>query len=183
MTKPDLRRALRARLKTLGDARDANSRAIAAAIAAHPAFLAAQTVALFAPLPTEPDVELLWEKWPRQFCYPRVTGSQIEFVLVRQPADLAPAHWNPLIREPAPDQPTLPVASLDLILVPGLAFTRDGRRLGRGGGYYDRLLAARAPHTAVLGVCFGIQLAADLPSEPHDQRVDVVVTENGPLAR
>ena len=65
---------MRARLKTLGDARAGNSRAIVAALAAHPAFLAAQTVALFAPIPTEPDVELLWENSARQFCYPRVTG-------------------------------------------------------------------------------------------------------------
>ena len=183
MTKPDLRRALRARLQNLGDARAANSRAIVAALAAHPAFLAAQTVALFAPLPTEPDVELLWEKSPRQFCYPRVTGPQIEFVIVRHPEDLAPAAWNPLVREPAAAQPTIPVADLDLILVPGLAFTRDGRRLGRGGGYYDRLLAARAPHTATLGICFDLQFVPDLPCEPHDQRVDAVVTEGGLVAR
>jgi len=174
---------MRARLKSLGDARAANSRAIVAALAAHPAFLAAQTVALFAPLPTEPDVELLWEKSPRQFCYPRVTGPQIEFVIVRHPEDLAPSAWNPLVREPAAAQPTIPCATLDLILVPGLAFTCDGRRLGHGGGYYDRLLAARAPHTATLGICFDLQLVPDLPCEPHDQRVDAVVTESGLATR
>ncbi len=174
---------MRARLKTLGDARAGNSRAIVAALAAHPAFLAAQTVALFAPIPTEPDVELLWENSARQFCYPRVTGPQIEFVVVRHPEDLAPAAWNPLVREPAAEQPTIPFADLDLILVPGLAFTRLGRRLGRGGGYYDRLLAARAPRTVALGICFDLQLVPDLPCEAHDQPVDAVVTESGLVAQ
>ena len=183
MTKTDLRREMRARLTILGDARAEKSRAIVAALAAHPAFLAAKTVALFAPIPTEPDVEPLWENAARQFCFPRVNGAQIEFVVVRHPEDLAPAAWNPLVREPAAAQPVIASAGLDLILVPGLAFTRDGRRLGRGGGYYDRLLAARAPRTIALGVCFDPQLVADLPCEPHDQRVDAVVTESGPLAR
>lgn len=173
---------MRALLKTLGNERAGKSRAIVAVLAAHPAFLAAKTVALFAPIATEPDVEPLWEPAARQFCYPRVTGPQLEFVIVRHPADLTPAVWNPLVREPAAAQPTVPCAHLDLILVPGLAFTRDGRRLGRGGGYYDRLLAARAPHTVALGICFALQLVADLPCEPHDQRVDAVVTESGSLA-
>ena len=173
---------MRARLKLLGDARAEKSRAIVAAVAAHPAFLAATTVALFAPIPTEPDVEPLWEKAAHRFCYPRLTGDRIEFAAVRHLADLAPAAWNPLIREPlASAQPIIAPTDIDLILVPGLAFTRDGRRLGRGGGYYDRLLGLRHSHAIALGVCFDLQLVADLPCEPHDQRVDAVVTESGAL--
>ena len=183
MTKTDLRREMRARLKTLGDARAEKSRAIVAALARHPAFLSAKTVALFAPIPSEPDVEPLWTGAARQFCYPRVNETQIEFVVVRHPEDLAPAAWNPLVREPAAAQSIIAPADLDLILVPGLAFTRDGRRLGRGGGYYDRLLAARDSRTIALGVCFDLQLVADLPCEPHDQRVAAVVTESGTLTR
>ncbi len=182
MIKTDLRREMRARLKTLGAARVEKSRALVAALAEHPAFLSAKTVALFAPLPSEPDVEPLWDQAGRRFCYPRVAGAQIEFVSVRNPEDLTPAAWNPLVREPAAEAPIIAPADLDLILVPGLAFTRDGRRLGRGGGYYDRLLAARSPRTVALGICFDLQLVADLPCEPHDQRVDAVVTESGTLA-
>lgn len=172
------------RLKTLGSARAEKSHAIVAALAAHPAFRAAQTVALFAPLPNEPDVEFLWNKGSRDFCYPRVVGEHLEFVAVHMLEDLAPADWNPKIREPKiRDERIIAPADLDLILVPGLAFTADGRRLGHGGGYYDRLLTQRRPHTAVLGVCFDFQLVADIPCEPHDLPVDVVITESGARPR
>ena len=175
---------MRARLKTLGDSRAEKSRAIAAAIAAHPAYAQRDVIALFDPLPSEPDIERLWEKGCRDFCYPRVVGEKIEFVAVHMLEDLAPAAWNPKIREPKiRDERVIAPAEIQLILVPGLAFTRDGRRLGRGGAYYDRLLAGRDPRTIALGVCFDLQLVGDLPCEPHDQRVDAVVTESGTLAR
>ena len=179
--KADLRREMRIRLKTLGDSRAQKSRVIAAAIATHPAFLAAGTVALFAPLPSEPDIELLWEKSGHRFCYPRVVGSELEFVAVRHVEELAPAAWNPNVREPAASPQLIAPAEIALILVPGLAFTRDGRRLGRGGGYYDRLLALHRPHAIALGVCFDLQLVPDIPCEPHDQRVDAVLTESTAL--
>ena len=178
MTKADLRREMRIRLKALGDSRPQKSRAITAAIAAHPAFLAAETVALFAPLPSEPDVELLWEKSGRRFCYPRVVGPLLEFVAVRHVEELAPAAWNPNLREPAASQQLIEPAEIALILVPGLAFTREGHRLGRGGGYYDRLIALHRPHAVTLGVCFDLQIVPELPCEPHDERVDAVLTES-----
>ncbi len=178
VTKADLRREMRIRLKTLGTARAEKSRAIVAVLAAHPAFLAAETVALFAPLPSEPDIELLWEKSGHRFCYPRVVGPDLEFVAVRHVEELAPAAWNPLLREPAAGPQIIAPAEIALILVPGLAFTRDGRRLGRGGGYYDRLLALHRPHAIALGVCFDLQIVPDIPCEPHDQRVDAVLTES-----
>lgn len=190
---------MRIRLKTLGDTRAEKSRAIVAAVAAHPFYaqlkLSGPTVerpatrtcdviALFDPLPSEPNIELLWERGFREFCYPRITGESLEFVAVHMLEDLAPSAWNPNIREPQiRDEIIVAPSEMDLILVPGLAFTRDGCRLGRGGGYYDRLLAARAPHTVVLGVCFDLQIVADLPTEPHDQRVDAVITESGLLPR
>lgn len=172
---------MRARLKMLGGTRAEKSRALVVALAAHPAFLAAQTVALFAPLPSEPDIEPLWEKAARRFCYPRVVGERIEFAAVRHIADLLPAEWNPKVREPAAAHAIIAPADIELILVPGLAFTRDGHRLGHGNGYYDRLLAQRNRHAPVLGVCFDLQLVAAIPCEPHDQRVDAIVTESGPL--
>ncbi|MCE9611799.1 MAG: 5-formyltetrahydrofolate cyclo-ligase [Chthoniobacter sp.] len=189
---------MRSRLKTLGDTRAEKSRAIVAAIAAHPCYaqlkplaptvsLATRTcdvIALFDPLPSEPDIALLRECDSRTFCYPRLTGETLEFVAVQSLEDLAPAAWNPNIREPQiRDENIVPPSGMDLILVPGLAFTRDGRRLGRGGGYYDRLLAARAPHTVTLGICFDLQIVSALPTEPHDQCVDAVITESGLLTR
>lgn len=65
---------------------------------------------------------------------------------------------------------------LDLIVLPGAAFTRDGRRLGYGGGFYDTLLAGPARDVPLAGVCFPCQLLDDLPVEPHDKKADMVVT-------
>lgn len=79
------------------------------------------------------------------------------------------------IREPDPSR--LPVIELPhgtTVLVPGVAFTRDGRRLGQGGGFYDRLLEAR-PDLRAIGVGFACQLLDDLPGEAHDRVMDGLV--------
>ena len=57
-------------------------------------------------------------------------------------------------------------------IVPGLAFTRDGRRLGYGGGWYDRLLASARKGSLKIGVAHEFQVVEDLPHEPHDIRLD-----------
>lgn len=93
---------------------------------------------------------------------------------IQDPArDLAPGKFG--IPEPAAHCRRAPaVERVDLILVPGLAFTPAGWRLGRGKGFYDRLLAAVAG--ARCGVAFEFQVVRQLPAEPHDVRVDFVLT-------
>lgn len=76
------------------------------------------------------------------------------------------------IREPAR---RVWAETLDLVIVPGSAFTKTGDRLGAGAGYYDRFLAQRSPPLCV-GVCFDEQTAVRLPRAPHDRRMDAVVT-------
>ncbi|MBR0136616.1 MAG: 5-formyltetrahydrofolate cyclo-ligase [Clostridia bacterium] len=66
---------------------------------------------------------------------------------------------------------------LDLIIVPGIAFTRECMRLGQGGGYYDRLL--QKTNAVTVGVGYDFQLLDDLPLEPHDHPIDFVVTPDG----
>jgi 5-formyltetrahydrofolate cyclo-ligase len=73
----------------------------------------------------------------------------------------------------------LPAAALDAVLVPGLAFDAAGRRLGRGGGHYDRLLPRLRPDCLRVGLSFEGQLLAGVPVEIHDQAVGAVVTEAG----
>ncbi len=63
----------------------------------------------------------------------------------------------------------------ELVLVPGLAFTRDGQRLGRGGGFYDRLLGGRARGAFKVGLGFACQMRASIPREGHDVLLDAVV--------
>ena len=180
MTKAELRREIRQRLKTPGAAHAEKSRAICAALSAQPAFQRSRRVALFSPLPSEPDLNSLWEHNDRVFCYPRVAGEKIEFVEIAHLHDLVDSAWNPWVREPgAAAAQVIAPAEIDLILVPGLAFTRDGWRLGRGGGFYDRFLSQLPAHATKLGVCFDLQLVSALPTEPHDQRLDGVITEKG----
>ena len=181
MNKAELRREMRQRLQSLDAAtRVEKSRSICAAIAAHPAFAKRERVALFSPLPSEPDLNGLWESKRGGFCYPRVAGEKIEFVEIARLEDLIQAAWNPWVREPAAGAPHIDTPEqIGLILVPGLAFTRQGARLGRGGGFYDRFLAELPAQTVRMGICFDLQLAKDLPMEAHDQRLDAVITESG----
>ncbi len=78
--------------------------------------------------------------------------------------------------EPDPALPVIGPEQASLILVPGVAYTRAGYRLGYGGGYYDRLLSAPG-HPPALGVCFEALLLEEIPRQAHDLPVDFVVTE------
>ena len=79
---------------------------------------------------------------------------------------------------PAPQGEEVDPATIDLVLVPGLAFTPEGGRLGQGGGHYDRFLPTVRPDCATVGVCFAEQLVDHLPGEPHDHVVHVVVVDS-----
>ncbi|MFN3166348.1 MAG: 5-formyltetrahydrofolate cyclo-ligase [Phycisphaeraceae bacterium] len=84
--------------------------------------------------------------------------------------DLAPGRFD--IPEPTTNDPF--TTTPDLALVPGLAFTRTGQRLGQGGGYYDRYLGQH-PTAYKIGLCFNEQLAEELPVEDHDAGMDEVI--------
>jgi 5-formyltetrahydrofolate cyclo-ligase len=74
--------------------------------------------------------------------------------------------------EPPPDP-----ATIDVVVVPGTAFTADGQRLGQGGGWYDRFLVRLDPRCTKIGVGFDPQLVESLPVEDHDVKLDLVVTD------
>ncbi len=71
--------------------------------------------------------------------------------------------------------------TVDVVVTPGLAFDREGNRLGYGGGYYDRYLARMGDAILRVGVAFSLQLVGRVPHEHEDQPVDVVVTDQGVL--
>jgi 5-formyltetrahydrofolate cyclo-ligase len=75
----------------------------------------------------------------------------------------------------------VPPEQIDCVFVPGLAFDRHGGRLGFGGGYYDRFLCHISPLASVCGLAFGIQVVPCVPQMPHDIRMHVLVTEQGPI--
>lgn len=133
-------------------------------------------VAVFAARPGEVDLLPLLEMMPeREWHFPLVCGERkLSFHRVRHPGEFVTGCWD--IREPGPGCPVRDAGTMDLIILPGAAFTRDGKRLGYGGGFYDTLLAGPAAGIPLAGVCFPCQLLDDLPTEPHDRRVDMVIT-------
>ena len=163
---------MRERLKQLSSTeRQRQSRQICESII--PLLSGRKSIALFAPTLTEPDLDILWEIAPLGHylvSYPLCEGGTLSFRPVSALSELGPGQFG--IRAPSPG-PSL--EQLDLILVPGLAFTSEGCRLGRGSGYYDRFLSGIPGTTFKVGVCFDFQFLAELPHEPHDVKMDVVV--------
>ncbi len=178
LTKADLRRQMRTRLREVGETRAGRSLSLCKTLIDRPDYQRAATVAVFDPLPSEPDISLLWQMAPKRFLYPRIVEGMLQLLVAESVEELERTSPDLPFREP-PFNPER-VASLtdvDLILVPGLAFSPDGHRLGRGGGYYDRLLATLLPETVRLGVCFSFQLLPNIPLEEHDETVHAVVTD------
>lgn len=185
----DAKRLARAAARKRRDAAHAEMGAVAPAlIAGH--FLSAMElrtkacIAGYAAMGSEADPSDLLSRLSTQghvCALPRVAAKDAPLVFHRwRPADalLAGAHGT---REPGP---AAPECRPDVVLVPLLAFDRMGRRLGYGGGYYDRTLAALRATGGVLavGVAFSAQEAQDLPEEEFDARLDWVVTEKGAWA-
>jgi 5-formyltetrahydrofolate cyclo-ligase len=115
----------------------------------------------------------------KRLALPRVAANRerLEFCYVTDPArDLAPGTWG--IPEPAPHCERLPAgAPVDLVLAPGVAFTRRGDRLGYGRGFYDRFIAALPGRPLLAAACYSMQVLDELPVESHDRRMNLLVTE------
>lgn len=136
------------------------------------------SVLLFAPMPGELDI------WPlvlravaegKRVALPRYLREFRAYTAcwVRDPrTDVRPGFYG--IREPVPTCPEAVLNSLDLILVPGVAFDLHGRRLGRGKGFYDQLLAGVRGTTC--GVAFDEQLVAEVPVESHDVLLNCILS-------
>jgi 5-formyltetrahydrofolate cyclo-ligase len=115
----------------------------------------------------------------RRVFFPRVDRKRrlLELVRVSEPAELTRGEFG--IPEPTGAE-IISCAEFDraLICVPGLAFGPSGQRLGRGGGYYDRLIAQAGPATVTAGLAYSFQLLDALPESAGDQRVQFVITES-----
>jgi 5-formyltetrahydrofolate cyclo-ligase len=185
--KTNLRREMRAHLRALSPAARAEaSLLICRAAASHPAFRKAKRVALFAPLPSEPDIHpLIEEAWAEK---KRVV---LPFMLERREKPELNWHevasWDDVVargpmglREPDPVRcPLVAPAELDCVFVPGLAFDEEGHRLGRGGGFYDVFLRHAPPKLPRIGLMFAAQQVKRVPREAHDYALPAVITEEG----
>ena len=172
-------RALAARLGLTPEKRRLASDAAVMRLTALPAFKGARTVALYAPLGAEVETASLAAcalAAGLRVAYPRLRpGERAMGFAACDPAELVPGPLRAL--EPPAGAPEVPATEIDLVIVPGVAFDAAGRRLGRGRGHYDATLAGLPARAARIGLAFEVQLVPEIPEEPHDVRLDAVVTE------
>ena len=175
--KADLRAHIRARLEKISDAvRAVESIGLCERLTAQ--IPSAHTILFFAPLPDELDV------WPMlETALALGTNCALPFfdaekksygakLLKNLAADIVIGKFG--VREPAASCAEIPLNQFDLVLVPGVAFDWQGYRLGRGQGFYDRILAEVSGIKC--GVCHDFQLLEKIPTEPHDAKVDFIFT-------
>lgn len=177
--KASLRHQVRSRLNAMSAAqREAASSGICSRLRQQLIWQSAGAILFFAPLPDEPDV------WPllaealragRMVALPRFSAGPQSYgaCVVRDlAADLVTGQFG--IREPGIGCAEFPLNRLDLALVPGVAFDQDGRRLGRGKGFFDRLLANI--RGTKCGIAFDEQLVNAVPAGPLDVGLNCILT-------
>lgn len=177
--KVELRSLIRGRLKAMSaSTRAEESAAICNRLREQPVWSQAQVVLAYVPMAQEPDI------WPlvveaikagRQVALLRHAHDGDNYVpcMVRDlERDLRTGQFG--ILEPAPHCPIADLMRLDFVLVPGIGFTFNGGRLGRGKGYYDRVLAG-VP-ALKCGVAFDCQIVEEIPLAPHDVRLNCILT-------
>ncbi len=141
----------------------------------------AKTVALYAPIrgevPTR-DILIAALQDGKIVCYPlsHVHGRILSFRAIKSEAELEPGRLG--VREPTNSADLVDVKDIHLFVVPGLGFTRDGKRLGRGGGYYDATLRSADDRSRRVGLAFSDQLVESLPTTGDDVDMDLIVTES-----
>ena len=143
------------------------------------AFIKADTVLVYKAMKGECDPALLADiayGMGKRVAYPRCEGDELGLYIADE-GQFVPGVFG--ILEPDDSCKRIDVAEVDLAVIPGLAFDEKGGRLGRGKGYYDRLLNGMKAVKA--GVCFNEQLIGRVPMDVHDGRMDMIVTEKWDL--
>lgn len=170
MDKPTLRRRMRL-VRDLVDDHLVRSVELWSAVAATPQYATATSVMAFVGCKGEPDTDPLFARLAadgKRLLLPRVEEGRL--VVCDGTGPLTISSFG--VSEPI--GPPVPLSEVDFVIVPGLAFTAEGVRLGYGAGFYDRFLPQLSVPNA--GVCFTEQLVDELPTEPHDVRVQQVIS-------
>lgn len=176
--KSQLRLECRAIRKALGEeARDQASRAICEQIEGWQVFQQSKTILTYMPMRTEANLTRLLKRHPqKKWALPRILPEE-NHRMVFHPYDAARLVRHTFgMAEPAPDSPVIPAGEIQLALVPGLAFDRQGWRLGYGGGYYDRFL--REFNGGSAGIVFHALLVENAPHTALDIPMHWIVTED-----
>ena len=136
-----------------------------------------KTVASYAATKNELNLDLLPASLPKiQFCYPKCEPNGImQFHIVDELAGMLARTMG--IREPDPKlHQQITADSIDLFICPAFAYSEDGKRLGKGGGYYDRYLCNKRIDAMTLGIVFKCQkITHHIPTEEHDLLIDRIL--------
>jgi 5-formyltetrahydrofolate cyclo-ligase len=172
-----LRRDAIAARRELAD-RGIRNRAIAQRLSELPAFKSANALLAYVSKPEEADtrdiIEQALERNAAVYVPRALNDGQLEWVSVQSLDELVPGDFG--VMEPAADAEPASPPSEAVALIPGVAFDRNGNRLGWGQGYFDRFLAAF--EGVAVGLAYDCQIYEELPHEPHDRPVAIVVTES-----
>ena len=174
MTKAELRKHIR-QLKALNqESALADSYLIMQALEADMHFQKAKTVLLYHSLSDEVNTHALINKWYSQklVLLPKVVGDELELRCYHGTHELKKGSFG--IAEPTGELFT-DYDQIDFVAVPGMAFDMNGNRLGRGKGYYDRLLP-QLTNAYKAGICFPYQIVDEVPVESNDIKMDRIIT-------
>ncbi len=186
MTAPESKREARGRIRARIAAyspqeNERIGRAMCGALLQSAWYRRAGTVFSFVSLPSEPDTRLLLARAladGKTLCVPLCRGGGVmEARAIASLADLRPGAMG--IQEPDADAPRVGPESIDLCVVPCLAATAQGVRLGHGGGYYDRFLKQLSPRAARVLLCRRALVLERLPQDAWDVPVPLILTEEG----
>lgn len=139
----------------------------------------ARCVGIYAPLPHEVNLLPLLHEYPQHsYAFPRcMPERKLQFCIVRNlEDDMEPGAMG--IPAPARHTRTVTPMEIDILIVPGVAFTPQGDRMGYGGGYYDRFIP-QCTNARVMALAFDEQLKETLPTEEHDLRIPELITNMG----
>ena len=173
--KQALRREIAREKKTHTEAQlGAWSDEICRAVERREAFRRARCVACYHALPGEVQTEAFLNRWcgAKRMLLPRVEGDDLRLYPYTGPESVRRGAYG--IWEPVAEGDPVPFEAVDLVIVPGVAFDREGNRLGRGRGFYDRLLATCG--AVKIGICFAFQLRDRVPAGPTDVPMDEVIS-------
>ncbi|WP_245872069.1 5-formyltetrahydrofolate cyclo-ligase [Dysgonomonas massiliensis] len=145
----------------------------------HPAFVKAKRILIYNNMPDEVATMDLVHRWmnEKEFYLPVVVGNEMVFRRYEGTQALIVSDYG--IEEPLGADFT-DFDSVDLIVVPGLAFDKDGHRLGRGKGFYDRFLP-KVSKAVKIGVCFDFQLVESVPLSAEDIDMDIIISDVHPV--
>lgn len=188
--KKQLRKELKKRLSSLSQREmQRQSDIVTGKVLSHPKYLTGKRLSIFLSMKDEINTDKVLKdalKTGKEVFIPKYVGPKMEMVKLYSIEDyenLPETSWH--IKQPHDEddsrETALSSGGLDLILVPGLGFTRNGKRLGRGKGYYDTYIEkteSLGPKPFLLGLAFSVQICDDIPVSTHDRLIDEVLYDS-----